>query len=104
MDSRGLRVLYRVYPQNEITNVHSIAFGDFRRLRNFSPIDVGTVGAAQIRHDEDAIAIGNPRMLLRNVSLDEGEVVALNSTNSELIGRKGLTPLRATLLADNNRK
>jgi hypothetical protein len=90
--------------KDEVADVDLVLVFNHQWAGNLAPIDVGAVGALQIDDDELAIFDDNAGVPLRDVSLGQDDVIALDTPNVHL----GLVELKATLLStlfrDDNRE
>lgn len=85
---------------DEVADVHTVVFSDDGSLGNSSTIDVRPVGAVQVSNNEAPLAVKDPGVSLRDVSLGKNEVVPLDAPQGDFITSERLTTLSSTLLRD----
>jgi hypothetical protein len=79
---------------DEVTDVYSVRSLDHQGARDLAAVHVGPVGAFEIDDNELAVLHHDPGMPFRDVPLGEHHVVALHTTDGDLV----LVELKSTLL------
>jgi hypothetical protein len=89
---------------DEVADIDLVRRLQDERARDLAPVDVSTVRASQIDDDELAVFEQDPGMSLRDVSLGQDDVIALDSPDGDFRLVKAQLLLFTTFFSDDQRK
>ena len=90
--------LYDEVPNENLVIVpHRLLAGDL------SPVDVGSVGALQIRDDVPTVTKKKPSVTLRDIPFGQKDVVSFDATNGQLVVGETLAAFASPFFANDNR-